>query len=103
MYNVDDHNTTVNINIDRESDLKEDTDDNKDLYLYVKTIIQYSKCYYWFMDSDASVHMINKNEYFIGDRKRVINRCVKVGGGRKILMDLIGKAMIEIGNGKLIF
>ena len=32
-----------------------------------------------------------------------MNKCVKVGGGRKILVDLMGKAMIEIGDGKLIF
>ena len=32
-----------------------------------------------------------------------MNRCVKVGGGRKILVDLMGKAMIEINDGKLIF
>ena len=32
-----------------------------------------------------------------------MNRYVKVGGGRKIFVDLMGKAMIEIGDEKLIF
>ena len=32
-----------------------------------------------------------------------MNRCVKVGRGRKIPVDSMSKAMIEIGDGKLIF
>ena len=87
---------------DRESDPEEDTDNNEDLCLYVKTIAQHSKCYHWFADSDASAHMTNKNEYFVGNRKRVMNRYVKVGGGRKIPVDSMDKAIIEIGDGKLI-
>ena len=55
------------------------------------------------MDSGASAHMTNKNEYFVDDRKRVINRYVKVKRERKILVDLINKAIIEIGDKKLIF
>ena len=47
--------------------------------------------------------MIDKSEYFVGDKKRVMNKYVKIGGGRKISVDLMGKVMIEINNGKLIF
>ena len=55
------------------------------------------------MDFGVLIYMTDKSEYFVGDRKRVMNRCVKVGGERKISVDLMGKAMIEINNGKLIF
>ena len=54
------------------------------------------------MNSGVLIHITNKNEYFVGDRKRVMNKCVKVGGEKKILVDSMGKAMIEINNKKLI-
>ena len=39
MYNRDDHNIIVNIDIDCESDLEKNIDNNKDLYFYIKIIV----------------------------------------------------------------
>ena len=47
--------------------------------------------------------MTDKNEYFIDDRKRIINRYIKIKRGRKIPVNSMDKAIIKINNEKLIF
>ena len=68
-HNADDYDIIADTGTGCESDPEEDTDDDEDLYLYIKTIAQHSKCYYWFVDFGISAHMTDKSEYFVGDRK----------------------------------
>ena len=39
MYNADDHDITADIDIGCESNPEKNTDDDEDLYLYVKIIV----------------------------------------------------------------